>query len=142
MFYDVSYLNFYFLSIFSSHADLVKRQLDSRLAVLTSQQNPVSQVTTRNLTAGIAPDEDIGQLENRQNIAGQNYGYTSGWSDQNVGYRSSYVNQSFDQTEQLNLNVPSWSDSPGTSVVNQHNGDTLSQFMMSNSTRQDSSLIL
>ncbi len=109
------------LIIFSSipFLDLIKRQLDNRFAVLTSQPNPISQITARNLTAGIAPEESVGQLVDRQNI-----GYTPKLGNQNVEYNPGYANQSYDPTGQLNQNIPTFaqSDSPGTSIVHHNRG--------------------
>jgi hypothetical protein len=107
----VSHFNNHFL-IFH-FVDLIRRQLDNRLAVLTAstQSNPVSQITAGNLTAGIAPD-----------AAQSLYGYSSGLTNQKVEYSPGYANQSYDPIVQLNQNAPSFaqSDSSGTSVVHDH----------------------
>jgi hypothetical protein len=91
----------------------------------TTPQNPVSQVTARNLT-GIAPDEAVGELVNRQNVAGQSYtGYTAGLTNQNVEYNPGYANQSYDQSGQLNQNVQSFahSDSLATPIAHDEGRD-------------------
>ena len=79
----------------------------------------------------MTPDQSVGQLVNRQNVAAYGYGYGQGLTNQHVefnpGYSTqSYANQSYDQAGQLNQNVPplAHADSPALPIKDKDDGKT------------------